>query len=141
MNLTQMLLAPLFIHVAMTAIIGLLALRARVAAVKGGRARVKEIATSNGGWPADVRKISNNFDNQFQTPMLWYAACALLIAMGLVDGVSVGLSWLFLASRIAHTAIHTGRNVVMHRLAAFLVGYAALIAMWAWFGIRLFTAN
>jgi hypothetical protein len=138
MSEAQALLAPLFLHVLLTLVVGLVTLRARVAAVRGGRARLKEIATSNAGWPPSVRKLSNNFDNQFQTPMLWYAVCALLVAAAMVDGVAVALSWIFLASRVAHSFIHTGRNDIRFRLSFFLVGFTAVILMWAWFGVRLF---
>ncbi len=141
MSMTQALLAPLFLHVVLILVVGIITLRARIAAVKGGKARLKEIATSSAGWPPEVRKLSNNFDNQFQTPMLWYGVCALIVATGMADSVSAGLSWLFFATRVAHSAIHTGSNVVMRRLAAFLIGLASLVAMWAWFGIRLFVAG
>jgi hypothetical protein len=141
MNMTQALLAPLFLHVALIVVVGVVTLLARIAAVKSGKARLKEIATSNAGWPPEVRKLSNNFDNQFQTPMLWYGACALIVATGMADGVSAGLSWLFLAMRIIHSAVHTGSNVIMRRLIAFLVGLSTLVVMWGWFGIRLFVTG
>jgi hypothetical protein len=141
MSMTQALLAPLFVHVLLIVVVGVITLRARIAAVKGGRARLKEIATSSAGWPPEVRKLSNNFDNQFQTPMLWYGVCAFIVATGMADGVSAGLSWLFLATRIAHSAIHMGSNVVMRRLVAFLIGLAALVLLWGWFGVRLFVTG
>jgi hypothetical protein len=138
MTMTQALLAPLFLHVLLTFAVGATSLRARFAAVKSGRTRLKEIATSADGWPPEVRKLGNNFDNQFQTPLFWYGVCALLVATNLVDGVTAGLSWLFLATRIAHSAIHMGRNIIMQRLVVFVIGFASLILMWAWFGLRLF---
>jgi hypothetical protein len=141
MSMTQVLIAPLFLHVVLIMVVGSVTLRARFAAVKGGRARLKEIATSAAAWPPEVRKLSNNFDNQFQTPMLWYGACALIVATGMADGVSAGLSWLFLATRIIHSAIHTGSNVVMRRLIIFLFGLASIVLLWTWFGIRLFVTG
>jgi hypothetical protein len=138
MSMTQVLLAPLFLHVILIVIIGAISLRARIAAVRRGQARLKEIATDSAGWPPEVRKLGNNFDNQFQTPMLWYAVCALIVTTGLADGVSAGLSWLFLATRIGHAAIHTGSNQVPRRLVAFVLGMTCLLLLWGWFGIRLY---
>jgi hypothetical protein len=50
----------------------------------------------------------------------------------------VALAWVFVASRILHSLIHTGSNVVMQRGLAFVVGFFAVGLMWAWFGLRLF---
>jgi len=48
------------------------------------------------------------------------------------------LSWLFVAARLVHIIIHTGSNNVRYRMFAFLTSFAALTAMWAWFGLRLY---
>lgn len=134
----KLLLLPLFLHVLLVLWIGLRTVRARIASVKSGKVKLGEIATDNSAWPTEARKLSNNFDNQFDVPMLWYAACALIAATGLADAVGVFLSWLFLLLRVAHSVIHTGKNNVPRRMRVFLAGFAAVFMLWLWFGLRLF---
>ena len=55
-----------------------------------------------------------------------------------VDWLQVALAWGFLASRVLHSVIHMGSNVIMQRGGAFLLGFAAIGLMWLWFGLRLF---
>ncbi len=138
MTVTQLLLLPVFIHVALTAWVGTRTVRARIASVRGGETRIKDIALNNRAWPDQVLRLGNNFDNQFDVPMMWYGCCALLVATGLADGVSVALSWMFVAARILHSYVHTGSNYVPLRMRIFLAGFVCMSAMWIWFGIRLF---
>jgi hypothetical protein len=138
MTQVQLLLLPLFLHVLLITVVGLISLRGRIKSVRSGETRLKDVALGNDAWPNRVRQLGNNFDNQFDVPMLWYACCALLVATGLADWFAVILSWLFLAARIAHTFIHTGSNYVPIRMRIFVAGFGFVFAMWAWFGLRLF---
>ncbi|MFN0192288.1 MAG: MAPEG family protein [Aestuariivirga sp.] len=138
MTAVQALLVPLFLHVLLTVWIGQRSLRARIASVRSGETRIKDIAVDNSAWPGKVRALGNNFDSQFDLPMLWYACCALLVATGLADWVSAALSWAFVALRFAHSVIHTGTNDVPLRMRVYLAGLAIVVLMWIWFGLRLF---
>ena len=44
---------------------------ARVAALKSGTVQMKDIALNNDNWPENVIKLSNNFKNQFEMPVLF----------------------------------------------------------------------
>jgi hypothetical protein len=135
---TQLLLLPLFLHVGMTVFVGVKSLLARIDSVRGGQTRLRDIATTTQAWPDDVRKLGNNFDSQFDLPMLWYAVTALIVGMGMVDRVFVVLAWLFLAARLVHSYIHTGSNDVPLRMRVYLAGFSVIVIMWMWFGIRLY---
>lgn len=89
MTIVQWLLLPAFIHVAWVMALGFRMGRARTGAIRAGRARMEEIALDNTRWPDDVRKFANNFDNQFQVPLLFYAVLPLLILTQLEDRKSV----------------------------------------------------
>lgn len=136
MNPAQWLVVALLCHVLLTVIVGALTLRARIAAVKGGKVRLQVAAINNAAWPENARKLGNNFDNQFQVPMLVYAAAALFLATGLADINAAGLAFVFLAARLLHTLEHTRRNSVLPRLVYFLASYGFAIALWLWFAIR-----
>ena len=137
MNNLNWFLAPLFIHVALVLYIGSRNLSNRIASVMKGETKLKDITLDNSKWPPDVKKWSNNFDNQFDVPTTWYALTALVTATSKIDGAFIILSWVFVATRVVHTYIHTGTNYVRHRMYAYLAGFAALFIMWVWFAARL----
>ena len=98
MTIVQWQLLPVFVHVALVAILGVRTGRARVASARSGETRIKDVALDSSRWPPHVRKFANNFDNQFQLPMIWYACIAFVLITGLADMVErrtfVGVYWL-----------------------------------------------
>jgi hypothetical protein len=137
-NLENALIAPLFLHVLLILFIGLRSVFARIATVKSGETKLSHIALNSAAWPDHVRKLGNNFNNQFEVPWLWYAVCGFLLMTHKVDILSIYLSWGFFVSRVVHSFIHMGSNVVRNRMFAFLIGFALVFLMWAWFGFRLY---
>ena len=138
MTIVQWLLLPVFIHVAWITFLAIRMGRARVRAARSGQVRIKDVALDSSRWPDDVRKLSNNYDNQFQLPLLLYALLPLEILLVKVDWLTVVLAWVFVASRIVHSIIHTGDNDVGRRFQAFLVGFITIAVMWGWFALRLY---
>jgi hypothetical protein len=134
---TKLLLLPLVLHVLHTLVVGLRSLSARIRAVKNGSAKMHEIAVDSWAWPQKVRTLGNNFDSQFDTPMMWYAVCAFIAMFRYQDWAFVAMSWVFLASRIWHSYEHTGSNHVPTRLRIYLLGFFIVVAMWLWFGVKL----
>jgi hypothetical protein len=137
----KLFLLPLFLHVFLIFWVGTRLLSARIRAVRNGSAKISEIASDSGAWPRKVRLLGNNFDNQFDTPTLWYAASALVVALQMVDLAFIAMSWIFILTRFAHSFVHTGNNDVPARMRIFLFGLFTLGAMWLWLGIRLFLAR
>ncbi|MBI2718985.1 MAG: MAPEG family protein [Rhizobiales bacterium] len=138
MTITQLLLLPAFAHVALVlTLVGRTAV-GRVRAVRGRQTDPRKAALDNSLWPADLRKITNNYENQFELPVLYYAALALLLATGLTDAVAITLSWLFIATRFVHSYIQTHSNHLFHRFLAFASGVTVLLLLWAWFVLRLY---
>ncbi len=109
----------------------------RVRALRGRRVRFADIALSSDAYPDDVRKISNNMHNQFETPLLFYVLLAIATYIGATGTTMVVLAWVYFATRVVHTAIHTTTNSVPRRFYAFLVGVLSLIAMWIVIAIHL----
>lgn len=138
MTIAQWLLLPACIHVALVFYVGARMGRARFKAARAGQVKVKDIAVDGSKWPEDVKKIASNYQNQFEVPVLFYALLPLLLVTGLADTVSVVLAWVFVASRIVHSFIHLGSNIVINRFRAFAFGFFVVVAMWVWFGLRLY---
>jgi hypothetical protein len=136
MLLTKLLVLPLLLHVLLTVFVGVRSLQARIKAVRRGQTKLDDIATDSNAWPHRVKKLGNNFDNQFETPTFWYAICAFVVALKLEDYFFVALSWIFLLSRLAHSYVQTTHNDVPSRMRLFLFGFTAVVLMWLWFGLK-----
>jgi hypothetical protein len=137
MALDKLLLLPALIHVGLVFLLVLMTGGGRVAAARRGEVRLKDVALDASKWPNHLRKRANNYQNQFELPVLFYALIAFLLATRLVDAVQVILAWMFLITRLVHTYIHIGRNVVIDRFYAFVASVLALLAMWVWFALRM----
>lgn len=70
-------------------------------------------------WPESVLKISNNLQNQFESPVLFYALCFMLWALNSVTLASLFVAWSFVILRMLHAIVHTGSNIVNIRKKVF----------------------
>ena len=50
-------------------------------------------------------RAADNFRNLFELPVLFYVALVVADRIGMVDGISLGLAWAFVALRVVHSAI------------------------------------
>jgi hypothetical protein len=91
--------------------------------------KLGDIALGNDAWPDAAKQWGNNFSNQFETPVLFYALCLAATLAGATGWVMTALAWAYVATRVGHTLIHTGANDVRMRFNVFLVGVAVLAAM------------
>jgi len=134
------LIWPVMVHIALVFLLLLATGSRRYRSAASGEVKIPEVALSNTAWPDGVRKIANNLNNQFETPIMFYALCAIGIYIGQTGFLMQAFAWGFIASRLAHSAIHVTTNVVMYRFYAFLCGVVCLVAMWALILIRLLAA-
>lgn len=135
------LLYPALAQILWTLIVILLAGRARIAAIRAKDVTIGQVALSNDAWPKRARAFGNNMNNQFETPVLFYALCGIATYAGATGGIMTGLAWLYVATRVIHTLIHTGGNNVFRRFQAFVAGIGALVAMWFGVVARLLSAG
>ena len=138
MTIVQWLLLPAFVHVALVYVVAFRMGAAKQRDVREGGVRIEDVALDNSRWSERTRKLNNNYNNQFELPVFFYAILPLLILLVKLDWLQVTLAWIFVASRILHSMLHTGSNIVMQRGAAFMIGFGAVALMWAWFGLRLY---
>ena len=76
-------------------------------------------------------RASDNFRNLFELPVLFYLAIAVMLHSATITPALLALSWIFVALRIVHSAIHCSYNRVMHRFSAYMTGAIVLWALWA----------
>lgn len=122
---------PMFAMVLLTFVVGGITFIARINSVKSGavKARYYKVMQSTDVPEALIQK-SNNFNNLFQIPTLFYAAGCLIISLGIVNQSAIVLSWLFVISRIVHSYIHITYNHILHRIYAFMAGNLCILLLW-----------
>ena len=82
-------------------------------------------------------QAADNFRNLFETPVLFYALAAVAIASGYTPAWLAFGAWVYVGLRAAHSFIHCTYNRVMHRFAAFGVGFVLLVILWVAFIVGL----
>ena len=133
----QHLLLPAFVQFALTVYVLTRMGQGRVRAVRSGQVKYSEVDTKS-VYSESVQKFANNYQSQFELPVLFYAVLAFALATERVDFVLIGLAWAFVGARFAHSFVHTGSNRIATRFKVFVAGLVFLVGMWAWFGLRLF---
>ena len=73
---------------------------------------------------------NRNYMNLLELPLLFYVVCLLLVVTSGASDLAVALAWAYVAMRVVHSLIHLTYNRVIHRLAAFALSNAALVALW-----------
>lgn len=133
------ILFPVFVQVALTVVVLILLgpARARSLREQGRPLGDADLALGRAPWSDQATRIANNYANQFELPVLFYAVVAFALAAGAVDHVMVALAWGFAVSRLVHAAIHIGPNVVKWRGAAFVIGLVVLIVLWSKLALHL----
>jgi hypothetical protein len=127
------ILYPVFVQVLLTVVVYclLLAARARAVGAAGRKRGSGDIAMGRYPWPDSAEKLAHNQRNQFELPVLFYAATAFALILGAANLTMVALAWAFVATRVVHAAIHIGPNKVRWRWPAFSLGFLIVTAMWA----------
>ena len=133
----KLLILAMAAQVLLTLVILVLMGRERVPRIMSGEIRMADVAVERTAYPLRARLLSNNFDNQFQLPVLFYVAVMLVLWTGSVGWVELILAWLFVALRYVHAAIHVTTNTLLQRFAVYTAGLAVLAALWLLLVFRL----
>lgn len=141
MEAIHLLLIAVYGQVALTFWAFISAGRARIAALKAGNVKLADIAIETEAYPPHVRLAAHNLRNQFETPVLFFAAAAIALALGAVTWAVALAALVFLVTRVLHRRIHLGDNHLRRRFMMFCYGLAALGAMWILIAIEVLRAG
>lgn len=134
---TELLLAAVLVQVSLTLLVFILLAKRKAKAIKNGEVDRKKAALHNDAWPDYVLQISNNIQNQFQTPVLFYALSFAFIVIDQVDTLVLAGAWIYALSRLVHAYIHTTSNYVPNRMRVFTLGALVLVYMAGLLGVKL----
>jgi hypothetical protein len=120
------LIPPMLAHVALAALLYAALTVARAPVIWGiGRA-----ADGGNPWATFEPRLSANLSNQFEWPLLFYAACLVLMPTG-TDAAAVVLAWIFVAGRVLHSVVQVFTANVRLRGLVFTVNFLAVLGLWA----------
>lgn len=80
--------------------------------------------------PEYVQKISRNFTNLLELPILFYVLGVLTITLNINSSYLIGLAWGFVVLRVIHSCIHILYNNPKHRFYSYLFSAIILLVMW-----------
>lgn len=104
---------------------------ARIGQMRRERIHPQAVATSaQAAARLTDSRAADNFRNLFELPVLFYLAVCVAAFTGRIDATVLALSWLFVALRVLHSAIHCTYNKVMHRFLVYAAGAMALWGLW-----------
>ena len=126
------MLYPMFALVLLTFAALLRLYRSRVAAYRSGQLTGAYFKVFQGAEvPANVQVATRHFNNLFEMPVLFYVATTLCIVLQRETTLTIGLAWLFVATRLLHSWIHLTSNRVMWRMRIFMASNVVLLVLWA----------
>lgn len=124
------MLYPMFAMVILTFAVAVHLFRLRIKAVKAGEMRLSQFRLNTGEIPDAMEQAARNYTNLFEVPVLFYAAGAIALALGIQTPALVIIAWIFVLARIAHSWIHLHSNNVIHRLRAYMLGNISVLVIW-----------
>ena len=121
-------LVPVLAHMALVWVLYAWLTVARARAVLNGTVRYGafEFAVQE---PPEVARITRNLANQFELPVLYYAAVLALMQLQAATALDIWLGWVFVAGRVLHTGVQTLTSNVTLRGQVFTVNALAVLGV------------
>jgi hypothetical protein len=110
--------------------------RVRVAAVKAGRVEAKAYKYVENE-PEETRNYTRALANQFESPVLFYAACLVAFVTQTANPVVVACAWGYALAKLVHMVVHATSNRLRNRRPAFIVAFGFLVLLWAALAVSL----
>jgi len=115
----------------LTIFVGLIAVKARITAVKTGQVSLSYFELMQGkAVPETIIKTSRCFINLFEIPTLFYVVCTLYIVLEIDSTAAIVVAWLFVLFRCVQAGIHITYNQVRHRMYAFGGSVLCVFILW-----------
>jgi len=80
--------------------------------------------------PAYLTKVTNNLNNLFEVPPLFYMAATLVILLNIESESMLVYAWGFVITRYIHSLVHVTINNYLMRGGIFTVSIFFLVALW-----------
>ncbi|MFH1518176.1 MAG: MAPEG family protein [Pseudomonadota bacterium] len=127
---------PVLAQVLLTYVIYVIVSSRRIGAVKVGAAKASDFKVPSIE-PEPSATAARNLSNQFELPVLFFAACLSLFVTGGAGVAAVAVAWAFVLARVAHSYVHLTSNRVKIRRRLFIVSFVINLAQWALLAIHI----
>lgn len=132
------ILLPVFALIFLTFFIAIWLGKLRFSVVRNGELNPAYYKLNRGGKvPEGMAKVSQNYDNLLELPILFYILIIMLFLTSEVEIAQVIMAWIFVGSRYLHSYIHTTFNNVRVRGRTFIFGVLVVFIMWVLFFVRI----
>lgn len=125
--MSQLLIFPMAAHVALTAFLYVLLTVVRAPSVWG----IGRLSDGTNPWAKLEPRISANLSNQFEWPVLFYAACLILLQNKEVDRLALLFAWVFVGGRLLHSYVQISTTNIRLRGLVFTLNFLAVLVLWA----------
>ncbi len=107
------------------------------------RVHPQELESLGGEHPKlkDASGPSDNLENLFELPVLFYVAAIVIRITSMEDSTYTGLAWSYVGLRAVHSFVHCTCNQVMLRFTAYFLSCLVLWVIWGMLGFSLITAH
>lgn len=130
----ELLLGPIFALVSLTALIWLLMVVIRNAAVIRGLTSPEYYLAYTAKAPPDwIERPARTFNNLMQVPAMFYVVCTLMIVTHSVDRSQLAYAWIYVALRALHACIYVRWNHLPYRFASWAASCVTLGVIWVRF--------
>lgn len=120
---------PVLAQVLLIYVIYLTVSARRIGAIKAGTAKPSDFKVPSIE-PEPSATAVRNLSNQFELPVLFFAACLSLFVTGGAGTVALVAAWAFVLVRAAHAYVHLTSNKVLLRRRLFIVSLAVNLVQW-----------
>ena len=127
---------PVLAQVLLTYVIYVTVSARRIAAVKAGTAKPSDFKVPSIE-PEPSATAARNLSNQFELPVLFFAASLSLFVTDGAGLVAVVAAWAFVLARAAHAYVHLTSNRIRIRRQLFIVSLAINFVQWLLLAIHI----
>lgn len=135
---TEMLLAAMLVQAWLMLLLLFALGGSRFATASSGKARRGK--DGNLVFPERVEWLSACVNNQFQVPLLFFAAALMVMQLNMVSTLFAILAIIFVVFRIIHAAIFITTNHILSRFLSFVISALAVLGMWGLLTARILSA-
>lgn len=132
----DLIFLPVLAHILLIFMVYIYLGRVKTRAVKEGLVDRKEAALNPKAWPEYVVKVSNNLNNQFESPILFYILSVIYYLTNNVNSVLLVIMGMYVLSRYMHAYVHMTSNYVPYRYKFFVTGLLLLLGLTLWLALK-----
>ncbi|MEL7474864.1 MAG: MAPEG family protein [Cyanobacteria bacterium J06555_12] len=126
------LLLPMIAHIAWVVLLYTVLTLVRAPSVWG----IGKRPDGSNPWADLEPRVSANLSNQFEWPLLFYAACAFIVMQQQAnEPLILWLSWIFVLGRIVHSCVQIFTANIRLRGIVFTINFLAVLGMWGYLGL------